>query len=402
MVELEQGIVVGSERVGGEMTPRERFARTMHYQAVDRLPHMEFGYWDSLKDRWMDEGHLPVDLKRSGNNEIRNDEVESFFGCEQRTGVGPRIDAGPPRPIEVVEEREGKLIYRDELGILCEEVKEGIRSIPHFIDFPVKDRRSWANFRDEFLALDAEWRARSEEEIEEWARRLRHSELPVGVNFGSFIGRIRNWIGFQNLAFLSYDDPALLEEMVAHVTELKLKYLPPLLDKIEFDFASGWEDICFNSGPLLSPKVFKEVIMPHMVPVIKLLRQHGIDVIFTDCDGNIQALVPLWLGVGLNCMFPYEVNAGNDILENRREYGRDLLFLGGFDKFALFNSKEAVLAEFRKLEPLMADGGFIPHIDHRCPDGVSFEMYQYYIREKCHFLGMPQDEIETVPGLIVS
>ena len=394
----DKTIVLGPERTGA-MTTRQRFVRTMHYQAVDRVPHMEFGYWASLKDRWMQEGHLPKNLPRGANGVIRDDAVESFFGCEQRTGIGPAISAGPPRPIKVIEERDGKVIYEDGLGILCEEVKEGIRSIPHFLEFPVKVRRTWKNFRDEFLVLDADWRVRSEEWIEERARQLRKSEIPVGINFGSFIGRIRGWIGFQNLAYLSYDDPELLEDMVAHVTELKLTYLPPLLDVVEYDFASGWEDICFNSGPLLSPRVFREVIMPHMKPVMQALRQHGVDIIFTDCDGNIQTLIPLWLGVGLNCMFPYEVNAGNDVVQARREHGRDLLILGGFDKFALFDSKEAVVAQFKKLEPVLADGGFIPHIDHRCPDGVSFEMYQYYIREKCHFIGMSKEEIEQIPAL---
>ena len=383
------------------MTTRERFLRTMHYQTVDRVPHMEFGYWASLKDRWMEEGHLPRDLKRNQDGEIHNDQVEAFFGCERRVGVGSRIEAGPPRAIEIVRERNGKVIYRDGLGVLCEEVKEGIRSIPHFLEFPIVDRRSWESFRDEFLAIDAEWRARSEAEIEKLARNLRHSEHPVGISFGSFIGKIRDWVGFENLAYLSYDDPELLEEMVAHVTELKLKYLPPLLEKIEFDFAAGWEDICFNSGPLLSPRVFEDIIMPYMKPVMQMLRQHGIDIIYTDCDGNIQALIPLWLEVGLNCMFPYEGNAGNDVVPAREEFGRDLLIMGGFDKFALFESKEAVVTQFKKLEPVLADGGFIPHIDHRCPDGVSFEMYRYYIREKCHFLGMSKEETEQIPGLAV-
>ena len=393
----KKSIVVGSERLG-EMTTRERFVRTLHYQAVDHVPHMEFGYWASLKDRWLAEGHLPQSLA-SDNGEISNEGVESFFGCERRVGVGPAIEAGPHRPIEVVGEREGKLVYRNGLGVLCEEVKEGIRSIPHFLEFPIKDRPSWERFRDEFLDIDAEWRPRSEPEIDDLARQLASSTHPVGISFGSFIGHIRDWIGFQGLAYMSYDDPVLLEEIVAHVAELKMRYLPPLLDKIEFDFASGWEDIAFNSGPLLSPGVFREIILPYMRPVMKLLRQHGIDIIFTDCDGNIQALIPLWLEVGLNCMFPYEINAGNAAVANREKYGRDLLIIGGFDKFALFDSKEAVLAQFRKLEPLLADGGFIPHIDHRCPDGVSFQMYQYYIREKCHFLGIPDEQIEAIPGL---
>ena len=261
------------------------------------------------------------------------------------------------------------------------------------------DRPTWERFRDEFLVIDAEWRAQTEDAIEARARELRDSPLPVGVGFGSFIGHIRNWVGFENLAYMSHDDPELLEEMVAHVTRLTLTYLPPVLRRIQFDFASGWEDICFNSGPLLGPQMFRDMILPHMKPVMEMLRQHGIDIIFTDTDGNIEALVPLYLEVGLNCAFPFEIKPGNDVARYRREYGRELLILGGFDKLVLFESKEAVLAEFRKLEPVMAEGGFIPHVDHRCPDGVSFEMYQYYIREKCHFLGMSKDEIDRIPGL---
>ena len=73
--------------------------------------------------------------------------------------------------------------------------------------------------------------------------------------------------------------------------------------------------------------------------------------------------------------------------------------MGGFDKFALLGPRRPSWPNSSKLEPVLADGGFIPHIDHRCPDGVSFDMYQYYIREKCPFLGLPQDEIDQIPGL---
>ena len=325
--------------------------------------------------------------------------METFFGCEQRIVVSPRIGTGPHRKREVIEERDGKVVYRDELGILCEEVMEGIRTIPHYLEFPVKDRPSWERFRDEFLVPAADWRPYEDGEIETRARALRESDLPVGVNFGSFIGRIRNWVGFENLAYMSHDDPALVEDMVAHVTDLKLRYLPPLLDRIEFDFASGWEDICFNSGPLLSPATFRALIVPYMKPVMEMLRRHGIDIIFTDTDGNIHDLIPLWMEVGMTCTFPFEVRPGNDPVRYREEFGPDFLILGGFDKHVLYESEEAVLAEFRRLEPLMAEGGFVPHIDHRGPDGIPFEMYQYYIREKCHFLGMWKEEMEGIPGI---
>lgn len=395
----DRDVRVGEGLVGGRLTSRERFRRTMHYQSVDRLPHMEFGYWDTAKDRWMKEGHLPTDLPRSGSGVVLDEAVERLFGCEQRVTLSPRIDTGPGRKREIVSEQEGKVIYRDELGILCEEMTQGIRTIPHYLDFPIKDRMTWERFRDEFLVPDASWRPWDAEELNKRAQDLRHSDLPVGVNFGSFIGRIRNWVGFEGLAYMSHDDPDLVEEMVAHLTDLKLRYLPDLLDRFEFDFASGWEDICFNSGPLLSPATFRSRIMPYVKPVMDLLRRHGIDILFTDTDGNIHDLIPLWLDAGMTCAFPFEVRPGNDPLAYRQEFGKDLVILGGFDKHCLYDTKDAVLAEFRRLEPLMAEGGFVPHIDHRCPDGIPFERYQYYIRQKCHFLGMTAKEIEEIEGL---
>ncbi|MCJ7736616.1 MAG: hypothetical protein MUQ10_04785, partial [Anaerolineae bacterium] len=113
----------------------------------------------------------------------------------------------------------------------------------------------------------------------------------------------------------------------------------------------------------------------------------------------LAGVIPLWLGVGLNCMYPLEVRAQNDVVALREIYGRDLLVIGGFDKFPLLEGKEAILAEFRRLEPVAHDGGFIPHIDHRCPGGVPYDNYRYYIREKCAFLGMSEAEISRIPAL---
>jgi len=139
--------------------------------------------------------------------------------------------------------------------------------------------------------------------------------------------------------------------------------------------------------------------MPHMEPVMKLLRQHGVDVIWTDCDGNILKLIPLWMKVGLNCMFPLEVRPGNDPVALKREYGRELLIRGGFDKDVLYQGRAAIVSELKRLEPAVAGGGFIPHVDHRCPGQVPFDTYRYYIWEKCHMLGWPEAEIRSFPAM---
>ncbi|MFH1085120.1 MAG: hypothetical protein V1772_05105 [Chloroflexota bacterium] len=376
-------------------TPRERWNRVMHYQSVDYVSHLEFGYWAELKDDWMAQGHLPPSL-RQPDGAIPDRAVEEFFGVEQFEGVDARIGVRPLREVAVLDRTDTTYTYRDGYGVVRQEQVGSTRTIPHFIAFPVRDRASWQAFRDEFLDVAHPCRAIPEDELRAAEAMSRASANPVSVSFGSFIGWVRDWIGFEGLALLSIDDPDLIEEMVAHLSGMLLALLPRVLERCSFDAAAGWEDICFNSGPILNPRFFSERIMPHMRPVMRLLREHGIDVVWTDCDGNILKLIPQWLEVGLNCMFPLEVHPGNDPVALKRQYGRELLIRGGFDKFALWEGRQAVLAELKRLEPTLALGGFIPHVDHRCPGGVAFDTYCYYIWEKCHLLGWPEEKIKAL------
>ncbi|HEY0866785.1 MAG TPA: uroporphyrinogen decarboxylase family protein, partial [Fimbriimonas sp.] len=149
-----------------------------------------------------------------------------------------------------------------------------------------------------------------------------------------------------------------------------------------FDGCSMWEDMCYSGGPLLSPKHFKEYLVPQYRRINDLLRKHGVDVCWVDCDGRIDALIPLWLEGGVNCMFPIEVGTwGGDPVKMRQEYGKDLLLMGGFDKHILAQSKEAISTEVLRLTPLVEEGGFIPFADHRVPPDVPYENYLHYLRE---------------------
>jgi uroporphyrinogen decarboxylase len=379
------------------MSPRERFVRTMHYQHVDYVSHLEFGYWDELKQSWMDGGHIPPSF-RQADGSIPDRLVEAFFGVEQFEHVDAVIGAQPLRQTVTIDRTPDRVLYRDGLGVLRREQTSGSRTIPHFVEFPIKDRATWGAFRDEYLDPAHPVRRLSPQALATRERLSRVSTNPVAIGFGSFIGWVRDWVGFHDLALLSIDDPDLVEEMVAHLSTMLVTLLPGVLARCQIDAAAGWEDICFNSGPLLSPRFFGDRIIPHMRPVMRLLRRHGVDVIWTDCDGQILELIPLWLQSGLNCMFPLEVHPGNDPVALRREYGRDLLIRGGFDKFRLWEGREAILRELQRLEPIVADGGFIPHVDHRCPAGVPFDTYCYYVREKCHMLGWPEERIREIPA----
>ena len=177
--------------------------------------------------------------------------------------------------------------------------------------------------------------------------------------------------------------PAWFEEMVVTRTDCILGVLKRILATgVKFDAASMWEDMAYNAGPLLSPEHFKQYLVPNYKRISELLRAHGVDVLWLDCDGKIDSLIPLWLDAGVNCMFPIEIGTwGADPVKYRKIYGKNLLMMGGFDKHALQGSPWAIEAEIKRLAPLVESGGFIPMPDHRVPPDVPLENYLFYCRK---------------------
>ncbi len=376
------------------MTHRERFRRLMHYQSVDRGIHWDFGYLTEAMDRWVEEG-LPGEVGGADVPGDRMGRISAYFGKDPTMHVPVHLGLHPGFPYEEIEVRERTVIHRDGDGNIVEEIKEGEHTIPHVIDNGLKSRSDWEKYR---AMLDPSDPARHQWDYKAMARQYNEADVPVVIGIGSFVGWIRNWVGAANLGYLVYDDPDLFSEMVNTLCDLFVAMLEPALREIEVDLAWGWEDICFNNGPLVGPNIWRKYVSEPMSRVCGLLRRHGVDVILTDCDGNVQALAPVWLEAGLNGMFPCEVAGNSDAVLLRQQLGKDALLFGGFNK-RMLKSKETILEELRRLTPLVEDGGFIPFIDHRIPGYVSYENHRYYEREKLALLGFSKEEVEAIQPL---
>jgi hypothetical protein len=367
------------------MTPRERFHAAMHFEPVDHVPDREFGYWDDTLRRWHDEG-LPSWVTDNGL-------ADYYFAFEERPMVPVNAGLAPGFEARVVEETETYRIQIDGTGVKSMVHTDGTSSIPHYLEFPLRDRQTWE--RDFLPRLDPTTAGR----LPDWeavAAQHRGRNVPLGITSGSLLGWLRNWAGFEGISLLVYDDPDLVEEAMEAVCRLICAVIEATPPDLDLDFAHGWEDICFNHGPMLSPALAEKWMVPRYRRITDLLKErHGIDIVVVDCDGNIDELVPLWLDAGVNCMFPLEVASGTDPYELRRRHGDRVLLKGGVDKRALIAGPEAIDAEIARLEPLVREGGYVPHVDHRVPPDVSYDNYLYYLRRKRDTFGMPHVEVRT-------
>ena len=157
-----------------------------------------------------------------------------------------------------------------------------------------------------------------------------------------------------------------------------MKMIPKALP-FKIDYAEIWEDMAYRNGPNISPKLFKKYIFPHYKRFIDLLKRNGVRLFVLDSDGNVQALLPLLIEAGVNCIFPLEAQSDMDARRLRKEYGESLAMMGNLDKRALIAGKAAIRKEVNNKFTLIDEGGYMPSVDHLVPPDVSFSNYEYYV-----------------------
>ena len=196
-----------------------------------------------------------------------------------------------------------------------------------------------------------------------------------------FFGTPRYLMGVEELLTKYYDDPEMMKDMNNYLADFWIALFEGVLKQVEVDAVFIWEDMCYRGGPLISPEMFREFILPGYRKLTSFLRDYGVRIILVDSDGDVWKLLPLWIEGGATVVYPFEVAAGMDVVEVRKAFP-GLGILGGIDKRALIRGKEAIDRELEARVPFMLErGGYIPSIDHMVSMDISFENFKYY-REK--------------------
>ncbi len=365
------------EKWEGRMTDRERFNRQMHFQSVDRCFNMEFGYWEENFTEW------PLFRDHGIKN---NTEADIFFNFDKIAVIGGNGWMSPPFEHKVVEERDDVNVVMNGDGLLAEVQKAGQgSSIPHYLKSSIVTPEDWKKCKAERFRRDDPARKADIAKLKK--DHPDNRDYPLGIWTGSMIGKIRDMLTFEGLAYATFDYPEMVEDMVETCCLLVEDYLDQMLPHFKFDFAAGWEDICFKNGPIVSVDFFRDVVMPRYKRINQKLKAHGIDVWYSDCDGDVRPILPYFMEGGINCLFPFEVMGcahPGELLD--RNPG--LRIMGGFDKIQIGHGREAIRKYMETLLPYVERGGYIPFCDHRCPPNVTPEDYLYYLDLKKAMFGL--------------
>lgn len=368
------------------MTDRERFCRIMEFQQVDRVPNYELGAWGQAIEQWYKQG-VPQDALY-----LNWFEGEPYFKIDRRAFAPINAGMIPGFEYKVLEEDERTITARYEDGVIRKALKVGtVRGtrmcMDQYISFPVTDRKSFQEIKKRYNPYSP---IRYPKWWDEMVRMWKTRDYPLCLLTNGAIGlysQLRRWVGTENISYMFYDDPGLVEEMIDFTTNFLLSLVEKAIGELDFDYFNFFEDFAGKGGPLISPQIFKKFFAPYYKKIIDRFRKSGIKYFWLDSDGNCEVLIPLMIECGITCLWPLEQASDMDPVRLRKKYGKALAFSGGIDKRVLSLGKKEIEKElYSKIPPMLESGGYIPTIDHTVQPDVPLENFMYYIELKLKLL----------------
>ena len=320
------------------MKCRERFNRLMRFEPVDRLPVVEWAsWWDKTLTRWWGEG-LPKELADPGD-------IREYFGQDtwRQFGAGPRRAS-----------LEGAGSYGEGLVSTLADYE---RIKPHLFPSP-----------GEVIGR---------ERLQACAARQAAGEMVVWLTLEGFFWFPRTLFAIEKHLCAFYEQPEAMHAMNAGLLDFNLAALDAFCAVCVPDFITFAEDMSYRNGPMISKELFDTFMAPYYRPLVAEIRSRGIQP-FVDTDGNIDALVPWFIEVGIDGFLPIERQAGCDPAALRKRHP-GIRMIGGFDKTVMSRGEAAMRHEFDRLLPAMRQGGYVASVDHQTPPDVSLDAYRVFL-----------------------
>ena len=365
------------------MTARERYVETLTFGRPDRVPFQPGWPRESTLAAWRVQG-LPHGRDFYGALlEALGIEPEP---TQPQVGLDVSFQMIPSFEEKVLAHRDGHYIVQDWMGAVVEISDRYdytyLRYAKDFVTrkwhrFPVETRADWERMKARY---DPQAPGRFPEDFEARCRAVHDRDYALGISFNGPFWQLREWCGFEGLCLLMADDPGFVEEMSGFWAEFVSETMAPVLERVQLDFVGISEDMAFKEHSMVSPAMVRRFLMPAYERWVPEIKASGCRIVDMDSDGYIGDLIPLWIEAGINCCWPVEVAAGNDIVEYRRRFGRTMAYHGGVDKRAIARGGEVMRAEVMRAAPLLEEGGFIPGCDHGVPPDISWPNFVEYAR----------------------
>jgi len=246
------------------------------------------------------------------------------------------------------------------------------------VDKSIKNRKDFNT-----LILDGEGQINNSiKYIREYkeAVKKRNSKIGVVPGYGSIMQTLYEFvIGMNDFMIMIYDNPLLIEEMLEVSTEHFVKLTEAIVSE-KADFVFVGDDIAFNSGLFIPPKIMKEIWVQKFARILAPAIEAKIPVLFHS-DGKIDDIIENLIEIGVDCIHPLDPY-GVDFRDYKKRYGSRIALAGniGLD----FPLSKGTLEEIKKdvkdhMDVLKPGYGYVMTSSHSITNYIPHENFVTYI-----------------------
>ena len=318
-----------------EMNSRERFLRAARGQPVDRVPYLEEVLRKGALERWYAEG-----LSRR----VTEQNYQEFFGLDRHDYIYLSL-----------EPKRGPLRSKEDFKRL----EEAYRSdLPEF-----RRPRFWEKKASEYRSRD----------------------FPLGImGWRGFMLPLftheREWDSLRDVLLALYDYPELVARTLDLVADCYIDTLGLALEYLDFDFGIIHEPIASPSGPVISPRMFRDLVLPCYRRIIGFFHTRGIDIVIFRSFSNVGMIIPLVVEAGVTGVWISQIGGIIDYAAIRRDHP-DILLVGGIDSRVLAQDEDAIVGEVTaRVPPLLTKERYFPSLDDNPRENVPYQNYVLYRR----------------------
>jgi uroporphyrinogen decarboxylase len=237
------------------------------------------------------------------------------------------------------EKAEERWVFRSKNGRVIAHMPEGALYFEQTY-FPFSDEKGPATIRE--AMQESMWNAFggppgpwvNQEQLGEGAKRLR--QKTDRAILGGFGGNLLETGQFlyrnDNFFMLLAGEPAKAHKFLDDLVEIHLanlnKYLASVGDSI--DIIKFGDDLGMQSGPQVSPKMYREFFKPRHKLMWTRAKQLANVIVMLHCCGGVRELLPDLIDAGLDAINPVQIScAGMNAAELKAEFGKEMVFWGG-------------------------------------------------------------------------
>jgi len=327
-----------------------RLLTTLHHREADRLPHVELWVTSQAVYEYVLERKLPYvigDAAEGGQSITPEDDVE----FAQRMGQDAVLCNFNWRPNNVFKK-----------------AADGTR---HYVDGSIKSLADLENLEPPTPIYN------QLRHLERYLRAAQGTGVGIIPNLTSFFDSAMLAIGVTESLYLFHDDRPLVEKLMDILLEHQEKVMQAVLDRFSADVALVMvnDDIGFNSGLLIHPKMFMEIFPQRMKRLIAPAKANN-KLVLMHTDGKMDNILPILYEVGINIAHPIEPES-NNIFKIKKKWTGKMSLVGNIPTPLLAFGSAAEVDEMVReyCVNLAPGGGYVLGSSTSIMDGVRPENF---------------------------